>query len=245
MIKGTFVTQEEIMIRVAILEDEKEQAELLESYLYRYGKENSLEFDVTVEYNALNFLDRYNFNYDIVFTDIKMPYIDGMEVAENIRERDGNVIIIFVTNLVNYAVRGYKVNALDFILKPIRYYSLSLTLLRAVERVQKRRKCITVRCDETVRRIDVSDIKYVEIIGHKLVYHTLRGDFSKYGTLTEAEKELKDFNFYKCNNCYLVNFAFVDFIEGYDVTVGGEVLGISHPKKKGFLSAFLAYTKGR
>ena len=124
------------MIRIALIEDESEAKDLFMTNLDRYSKEHGVEFTVAHFCNAMTFLESYKPVYDIVFMDIKMPDMNGLDAAHRLRQLDPSVILIFLTNLSQYAVRGYEVNALDFIVKPISYYVLVLKLERALHRLE-------------------------------------------------------------------------------------------------------------
>ena len=233
------------MINVAIVEDEEQQAQTLAECVGRYGREHGLEFSCVVYANAINFLQNYKGTADIVFMDIRMPHMSGMEAAERLRERDSSVVIIFVTSLMQYAVDGYKVGALDFVIKPVQYGSFALTMRRAVERVAwNEGKRLLVNTPTGAILLDADDIRYVEILKHHLVYHAVGGDYDGYGTLVEVEKQLAGEPFARCNACYLVNLRYVTQIQGYSVYLGEEELRISHPKRKDLAAAFAAYTAG-
>lgn len=233
------------MIRVAVVEDEKEAADLLESQLARYEKESgggSL-FSVTRFDNAITFLTNYRPVYDIVFMDIEMPDLDGLAASQKLREIDRSVILIFITNLAQFAVRGYEVDALDFVVKPVTYYVLALKLKRAIERLDRTADAeIGIQSDDAVIRVRLSEIKYVEILAHKIIWHTTHGDYKSYGTLKKVEAKLENGGcFVRCNSCYLVNLAHVTGIKGYTVRVGGDELTISHARRRDFVRAVNDY----
>lgn len=234
------------MINVAIVEDNKEHAEVLAESIKRYGKEHGEEFSCTTYSNAINFLQNYKCMADIVFIDINMPHMSGMEAAEKLRERDSVVVIIFVTSLMQYAVDGYKVGALDFVVKPVKYGSFVLTMRRAVESVSCRLcKRITVNTPQGTVLLEANNISYVEILKHHLIYHTSDGDYDGYGTLLEVENQLADEPFVRCNACYLVNLRYVAEIFGYTAKLSdGTELRISHPKRKAFAAALADYAAG-
>lgn len=128
------------MYHIAIVEDEKEFSIQLVDYLKQYEKENDVEFKVSVFYDGESILKDYTSDYDAIFLDIQMPGINGMEVAERIREMDEDVVLMFITNMAQYAISGYSVGALDFVMKPISYYTFSMKLGRVLKRVQKKAK---------------------------------------------------------------------------------------------------------
>lgn len=231
------------MINVAIVEDEREQAQALADCVQRYGKEHGKQFNMVVYENAVNFLQSYKEAADIVFMDIRMPHLSGMEAAEKLRERDASVIIIFVTSLMRYAIDGYKVGALDFVVKPVEYASFALTMRRAVTQAEsKKGRRLVVNTPSGAALLYADDIRYIEILRHHIVYHTVNGDYDGYGTLLEVEKKLQDEPFVRCNACYLVNLRYVTELSGYTVKLGDDELRISHPKRKAFAAAFADYT---
>ena len=109
------------MLRVAIVEDNDRDAEYLLSHLKRYGRENEVEIESKRFSNGILFLEQYQGQYELIFMDIDMPAINGINVAKMLRERDNHVLLIFVTALARFAVNGYEVDAFDFIVKPLQY----------------------------------------------------------------------------------------------------------------------------
>lgn len=116
------------MIRIAIVEDDRHDREALKKCLNRYEKENQVKFSVTEFQDGEDIVTDYTASYDLIILDIEMAFLNGMKAAEKIRELDTNVIIIFITNMPQYAIQGYKVNALDYILKPISYLSIQSSI---------------------------------------------------------------------------------------------------------------------
>ena len=124
------------MIRIAIVEDDRHDREALKKCLNRYEKENQVKFSVTEFQDGEDIVTDYTASYDLIILDIEMAFLNGMKAAEKIRELDTNVIIIFITNMPQYAIQGYKVNALDYILKPISYFSFSESMVRALAKIK-------------------------------------------------------------------------------------------------------------
>lgn len=234
------------MIRVAIVEDEIESAELLEKYLIQYGKEENIVFQITHYNSALSFLYAYKSDFDLIFMDINMPHMNGMEASVELRKIDQTVVLIFVTNMLQYAIKGYEVDALDFIVKPVKYFSFAIKMNKAVKRISnhEEHEIYIKASDNCVTRIKLSHLKYIEVEGHKLTYHTEDGNFVVYGSLKNVENELCRYNFAKCYKSYLVNLRHVTAIKGYTVVVGGDELLIGHPNKKKFVKALNDYRGG-
>lgn len=226
------------MVNVAIVEDSNSAANALTTILSRYQQENDVEFGVFRFENAISFLTGYKANYDIVLMDIDLPDIDGMTAAHRLREMDKRVLLIFVTNMAQLAVKGYEVEAYDFVVKPVSYANFALKLHRALNKVNaERSKQVLLSVDDGTVAFNIKDIKYVEVIRHRIIYHTTSGEYNAHGTLKEVERQLDDSNFVRCNSCYLVNLRAVTSVKGYTVYVGDEPLQISHPKRSEFLRA--------
>ena len=237
-----------MVFRTCVVEDNKEASDLLCSYLKEYEKSLGEEysFNITCFADALSFLDDFGGNYEFIFMDIELPHMDGMEAVRRIREKDESVIVIFITNMAQYAVKGYEVNALDFIIKPVRYDSFVMKMDRAISKfknIQSKEIWITERSNK--RRLRVADIKYVEVAHHCCIYHTVDGDYTTYDQLYNVSEALKDEPFALCNRCFLVNLKFVTAIEEMSVIVAGEQLQISRNKKKDFLLKLNEYLGGK
>lgn len=225
------------MVRIAVVEDEKSAADVLVGCLEKYFTEKPGDYRVTVFENALNFLGEYKADFDVVFMDIEMPELDGMRAAEQLRVVDPFVLLVFVTNMQQYAVKGYAVSALDFIVKPVEYFAFS-TLMDKVRRVLNGRvgRELSVKSMTGVRRVAVSHIRWIEVRRHRLTYHTEEGDFDAWGNMCDVEAELPPDTFSRCNVGYLVSLPHVSGVEGDEVVIGGDRLKISRPRRKDFLA---------
>lgn len=230
------------MIRIAIVEDDGMCARQLEEYIRRYEQESRENIQITVFGDGEDIVTGYRPVYDIILMDIEMRFMNGMSAAEEIRRMDEEVTIIFITNMAQYAIRGYSVGALDYVLKPVSYFAFSQRLDRAVERLKKKEKrYLIVRVKGGSKRIAVDDIYYIESQGHLLLVHTKGGIEETGGTMTEMEEKLAGMHFCRCNKGYLVNLEHVDGIRDGCVLVGKDLLTISRPRKKIFQETLTAY----
>lgn len=197
---------------------------------------------MTVFRDGEDIVTDYTADFDIILMDVEMTFMDGMTAAEKIREKDSEVVIIFITNMPQYAIQGYRVDALDYVLKPISYFAFSQRIDRALTRVKKPGShFITVALKGGRQKVDVSLLCYVEVCDHDLIYHTVDGDFVTKGTIKEAEDALAGENFFRCNRCYLVNLEYVESFQGSDAVVNGDVIQVSRSRKKAFLDALNDY----
>ena len=229
------------MYRIAIVEDNPVHSDRLSECLTRYQQEKDISFHIETYSNGAQFLERGSDGFDVLFLDIEMPYVDGMSLAKKIREKDRSVIIIFVTNLTQFAINGYAVQALDYVIKPVKYPSFSITMSKVTAALNQRiTRSIAVQNKDGVFKISLSSLYYVEIQKHNLIYHTVEGDITVRGTLLSAAKELGE-DFAKCNNCYLVNLSFVTQLGKESVKVGPYTLEVSRRAYSDFFNSFSNY----
>ena len=230
------------MLRIAVVEDDKTYAAQLKEYLVRYGTEKNQKISVALLPDGEDIVTDYSAEFDIILMDVEMTFMDGMTTAERIREKDNEVVIIFITNMPQYAIQGYKVDALDYVLKPISYFAFSQRIDRALTRVKKKEATyITVAQKGGKKKLNVDKICYVEVRDHDLIYHSIKGDIVTKSSMKEAEDTLGGTKFFRCNRCYLVNLEYVEDFRGNDVTVASDVIQVSRARKKAFMDALNDY----
>ncbi|MBQ2400688.1 MAG: response regulator transcription factor [Lachnospiraceae bacterium] len=233
------------MYRIAIVEDDREYVKELRTYLNQYAAEEGQEFEISVFYDGAEILENYVPKYDLILLDIEMQKINGMDAAEKIRETDENVVLMFITNMAQYAIRGYSVGALDFVMKPITYYTFSMKIKRALKRVQKREiSSILLTLPDGVKKLEARQIYYLEVQNRQLHYHTDEGEIVVRGSLQSAENLLPSDAFAKCNHWYLVNLMHVTEVRKNTAVVGPFELEISRRNRSGFLEALTKYIGG-
>lgn len=233
------------MIKIAIVEDEAAVRDQLTDYVRRYTRQYGTEFEVTCFTDGDEILENYRPAFDIIFLDVEMKRLNGMETAQRIRELDDDVLLIFITNMAQYAIKGYAVGALDYVLKPVPYFAFSQQLQKAEEQLRRRtRHYLAVPVEGGLRRLDTSRIYYIESEGHRVRFYTEEGDFAAPGALKALEEKLANRPFARCNSGYLVNLAQVQAVQQNTVQVGPYELQVSRPKRKSFLAALTDYIGG-
>lgn len=235
------------MIRIGIVEDDPASAQLLVSYLRRYQDEHAEEFDVRVFSDGAQVVKHYRPDFDILLLDVQMAELDGFATAERIRAVDRDVVIVFITNMAQYAIRGYEVDALSYLLKPVAYFPFSQEIARSLERIRRRSaEYLLLPVDGGVARVDVADVIFAESVKHRIVLHTTAGMYGMTGALKTLEAQLGAHGFFRSNSCYLVNLRHVQGVRQNSCQlVGGHDLVISRPRKKAFLAALTDYLAGR
>ncbi len=230
------------MIRIAIVEDDKNYQQELLAHLKTYEKENNEKFQISIFSDGDEIVEDYNAEFDLILMDIEMRFMDGMSAAEEIRKVDSEVVIIFITNMPQYAMKGYEVEALDYVLKPLTYFALARRIEKAIARIQKRtHKYLSIPIKGGIQKISVAKLSYVEIRDHDLIFHTLKETYYSKGTLGAIEEMLEGQNFFRCNKCYLVNLEYIEGLKNNEVIIGDEVIQVSRAKKKKLLDVLNQY----
>lgn len=235
-----------VIFKIAIVDDDGADAAKLANLTEKYFAGSPDQCEIKIFSGAVAFCENFRADFDVIFFDISMPDMSGMDAARFIRERDKRVVIVFVTNMVQCAIEGYTVQAFDFIVKPINEGSFDIKFDRILGMVRKVTDdgMVTLNTTDGMKRIAVRDIKYIEVRNHHLTYHTADGEFLVRGTISAAEKELTAYTFGRCNSCYLVNMKHITDFGGDWVTVGGDKLKVSQTKKQSFLGALAKYFGG-
>lgn len=230
---------------IAIIEDDPEEAATLRSHFDRFAIENGEEFEIKWFQDGDTFLNDYQTIYDLVLMDIDLPGINGITTAEHLRRMDRSVALVFVTNLARYATKGYAVDAMDFLLKPVSYMNFSMTVQRALLRCcHNSQSDLLINIPDGVYRISISRVKYIEMTNHTLIYHTTEGILNSFGNLKDVESRLPPMQFVRCNRCYLVNLAFVRAVRGHTLVLDSDEFQISRPKRTAVLEALNNYLGG-
>ena len=230
------------MIELAIVEDEDSYANQLEEFVKQYQAESGNYFKITRFTDGDEITNGYKGQFDIILMDIEMKLMDGMTAAEEIRRLDQEVVIMFITNMTNYAIRGYQVDALDYVLKPVSYFAFSQKLGRAISRMKKTAtKIISIDMPSGVKKLDIDNIFYIESEGHNLNFYTTGGQFTIRAKIGDFDEQLSDYNFFRSNKGYLVNLKYVDGVENGSCLIAGRSLLISRARKNDFMTALTDY----
>lgn len=230
------------MWNIAIIEDEEAMSNQLVSYFAKFGKDYNESFSFAIFNNAETFLKNYKKEYSVVLMDINLPGMNGMECVKKLREIDDTVLVVFVTNLSQFAVDGYEVKAFDFVVKPISYYNFSLKLKRALSHLSSLNNYeLVISTKDKKYFININQLIYIEIRNHTIIYHLVNEEIKGSGTLKSLYTNLKKHHFAFCNQCYLVNLAFVKGIDDGFLLINNEKIRIASSRKKSFMQELTAY----
>jgi DNA-binding LytR/AlgR family response regulator len=232
-------------MRIAIVDDSARDRDQLLECLNRYFSDTKGTLETTCFTDAAAFLKDYHYSFDFIILDIDMPGLSGIEAAKVLREKDPHVTLMFVTNMPQYAIEAYSVEAMDYMLKPVSYPDFCLKMKKA-ERYIRRNADAPVKiqtADGPLMR-QASQILYVESRQHYLYYHTEGEVLKVRGKLSAAEESLLPYHFVRAGESYLVNLSRVSGFDGSDVIAGGDRIPVSRRCRTSFLSAYTRYAGG-
>lgn len=243
------------MVKIGIVDDEKEAREQLKGEVARFGAEYHMEFEVREFDSAAAYLSAAADGCDILYLDVDMPQMTGMELAEKIRETDTDIILIFCTNLQQFALNGYGVSALGFLVKPVQWYSFHMYLDRAVKTLRERalrameqgpgRIIVKSGADSVV--VNAAEIQYVEVEAHYLIYHIKSRESGEEtalrtrGSMQDAAAQLTPWGFARCNASFLVNLSRITLVNRMELHLGQTTLPIGRAYKDSFTREFSKY----
>lgn len=231
------------MIHVAICDDERSFVEDLQKLLEEYSLETGEEIRTTAYYDGRELIEGYSPAIDLIFLDIQMEIVDGLQTAGRIREMDGKVEIIFLTTLTRYGLEGYKYQATNYIIKPLKYVRLKSEMDKFLERHRREESpWMVIFNDGGKYRISLNTLRYVETFNRNLLFHTEEDNIVCYKKMKEMEQELKDKGFARCHTSYMVNLFYVKGVKKLEIElVTGEIIPISQPRRKEFMERLTEY----
>lgn len=230
-------------MRIAVVDDSMEDAQRIVTYLEQFQEEHNQIFQTKVFYASFDFLEEYHGDYDVIFLDIEMPGSNGLEAAREIRSKDQTVGIIFITSLAQYAIDGYEVQAIDFMVKPVGYYNFSMKLEKAFRFIESHKEQdILINNKEGVFRITISEILYIEKERDDLLFHNKQECLKMRGSMKDIKAKLESLSFSEANAGCLINLNYVKRV-GKDsvILTSGQELPISRRLKKQFAQDYINF----
>ena len=234
------------MIHVCIVDDDSNAREILNNYLISFANNNSIELDIKTFKNGQIYLDS-KLDPDILFLDVDLQSdLNGIKLAKKIREQGYSSLIVFITNFAQYAIAGYEVEASDYIVKPVIQEVFNQKVDRLLKKLKKQnKKQIIVKSSRSRIPLDIDDIYYLEIFGHKVFYYTKKGKIQSRDSLNELETTLSKYDIVRCASCYMVNLKYVKEIRTNEIIVEiGNKEFTSVDLTRGFKSHFLNKVAG-
>lgn len=205
------------MIKIAICEDEKDQQELLKTYIDQIFEGLSVKYKLEVFNSGEELLESYPKDTDVLLLDIQMGQINGMDTARKIRTLDDKIEIIFITSLIEYALEGYEVRAYRYLIKPVKYENLKENIINCIKEIDIKNKYIIVKEQGNQIKLDINKIMYIEVQKETITIHKLDEIYKINKTMSNIEKEIDCSRFFRCHKSFLVNLEHIKSIKQYIV----------------------------
>lgn len=235
-------------MRIVACDDEDFFVNQLETYCHKYQSETGIPVDYHKFNNGKDILKYFeeHTEIDIFILDIKMPGINGAEIAEVIRRRNSHSVIIFLTSIIDYVLRGYEIGINRYWMKPLLYKKFKDEMDTIYKRIKETKKRYLIEhIGGITEKVPFENIIYIETIGRKTLVHKKDGEYESTTTMAEYEKKL-DESFYRCHAAYIVNLLSIIVIDGMEIILeNGDTIYISKGKRKAFVEAFHNYLKNK
>lgn len=232
------------MFHIAICDDEKVLIEELKENLSKYAAETGREFCFFLYRDGSELLADYRSDYDLIFMDIKMERVNGLETAEQIRKIDSTVGLIFLTSFKQYVWKGYEYGAVNYLLKPVRYNVLKMELDRYFAHYQgKDEPFLRFQNDSGKYKVLYKNLCYGETLKRNVLLHFEGQQQIIYKNIKEVSALLSKQPQFACpHRSFVVNMAYVKSVEGLElVMTNGERIPVSQPKRKEFMKKLTEY----
>ncbi len=231
------------LIKIAVCDDEDIMLCELTNKITTYMKNTTNSYQVISFSNAEELL-KHNEEFDVVFLDIQMQGMTGMEAAKKIRESDTESYIIFVTVLKECVYDAFEVAASDYLLKPVEDERFNRTMARILHYIEDRGQAsLIIQKSTGYKSIRFVDIFYCEVINRKIYIHTKQGMIDYYFKIEELERQLET-HFIRCHRSYLVNLQYIcGYENGMAQLDNGEKIPVSRSRQQSFVKAVLSYMK--
>ena len=233
------------MLRIAICDDEQFYREKIKYLLEEYLQAKGMLYTLHLFLSGEDFLEQCenNVRFDIVFLDISMEEVDGIQAAQRIRSFHSDTYIVFVTAFIDYALEGYKVNAVRYLMKDTLEIALEECMNAILQKMQVAR--VTFSFLEGEKRLYTDNILYVESRGHKSIFHYMESEmvsYQIYDKLDSVERNLEGYGFLRIHKSYLVNMKHIRKISNYIVSLDtGEELPVPRLRFQAVKEGFVAY----
>lgn len=233
-------------MKVAICEDDQNQVAILRSYLQSWSQKQNIPLDVQEFASAESCLFAWTVEgaFDVTFLDIHLDSMTGVELARAIREVDPNTPLVFTTTSTEFILEGYDLNAMKYLLKPIKEDDLHSCLDKTFDYIaSSRQNILLIKTNEEQQSIAYEEIRSFESVGHTIMLQTTAGMIKYREKIESVEHELKsDARFVRIHRSFIVNLDYVKSLEnGTAILDDDSVLPVSKARWKDASAAFVAY----
>lgn len=232
------------MIKIAVCDDCPAYRNKIEQLIFPYNKNDSISVNAFSSGEELLAFPDYASFFDIIFLDVEMSGVSGLDIAKEIREKSRDVIIFFITSYVNHVPESFRLGAFQFLVKPIDENEFKCDFERALKRLRSMHTRYMVRWRDEHHIIEYKDIYYIESYGRHLYVHAKNQDVECVGKLSDESKKLKPYGFSRCHQSFLVNLNNVYKIDSKSVELcNGVSLPISRQYRQNLMEDYNLFAK--
>ena len=235
-------------MRIALCDDSAQQLEQIHSMILQWH-DRPADLSVSCYDNGDSLLQAHSANpFDIIFLDVIMPLLNGMETAAELRQTDKSVKLVFLTSSAEYAIEAFSVKASNYLLKPLKPEKLHRCLDELAEELQVAARKICIKGSHALHRISVEDIEYVEAQNKRILFVLTNGqNISSSEPLYAYEEKLtREDGFFKCSRSFIVNIHRIDTFTAKEIrTQSGARISISRGCQKEFEQAYFSVLFGK
>ncbi|MEG1131517.1 MAG: LytTR family DNA-binding domain-containing protein [Romboutsia sp.] len=221
------------MLKIALCEDEQSQRKTIKNYINEIFKKDGKNYELIEFENGESLLKEYPKGVDILFLDIQMGNLNGMDTARKIREFDEKVEIIFITGVWEYVQEGYEVRAYRYLIKPVDFENFAKQFKLCTSYIEKQKNSsILATYKGESNKIPVNSIVYIETDNRNTIIHTMDKSYKSNMGISKLEKDLEDENFLRCHNSFLINLQYISKIGQNSVNLSKFEVLVSRHKMK-------------
>lgn len=235
-------------MKVAICDDSRTDISLLQEGIIAHPASSIFDIEVFASSNDLLSKITRGEMIDLIFLDVEMPDINGIELGKLIRAFLPNAFIVFVTNFPQYAIDAYECEAYHYLLKPVTHEKLFCILDKLLKKYRNRNSEYIIKGRFENVRVHVRDILYVEYFNKHVCFYMdtpKKEHYQIIGNLTNIYEKLKGLGFFRCHQAFIVNLEKINRFNGYNaILVTGDVIPISVRNKSDLLVAYSKYHEG-
>jgi len=239
------------MYTLVIIDDDIKASENLKQKIESFQASRGCEFEIHIFTSGREYL-KEEIQTDILFLDVEMPQMNGIEIAKEVRKKSQNTAILFCTNYQQFAINGYEVNAIGYMVKPISDYSLNLNLTHALKYLDDINETISrklqLKSFQGIIVLELKDIQYIEVKKHNLYFHLISSSgyeenpVKVRGSMNDISKSLSGFSFSKAGQSFLINLCHIKKVKADKILIDdGTEIPLSRIFKNDFMEEFSQY----
>lgn len=221
-------------LEIIICDDDFVHRSILRDFLCKVLEEEFLEYNLLEFSSGEELLESYPKKADILFLDIQMNDLSGMDTARKIREFDSNVEIIFTTAIAQYVFEAYEVKAYRYLLKPLEYEEIKRQLKLCISEYLNRHNIVSIESRKETIVLPVDEILYAEVQRKEVTIYTKDKTYTIEVSMKKVERKLLNYNFFRCHHSYLVNLKKVNELRNNSIIINDIEIPVSRGKYKEF-----------